>query len=80
MAASEARRCFHKREDTRKMRERERGRGVGRAGEKEISPIYRYLEISGRLPPARHSSNPMRTSQIGGGTDIDERTEAMKNR
>lgn len=29
MAASEARRCFHKREDTRKMRERERGDGQG---------------------------------------------------
>lgn len=63
-------------EKIQERREKEREGG----GEKEISSIYRYLEISGRLPPARHSSNSTRTSQIGGGTDIDERTEAMKNR
>jgi len=67
VAASEARRCFHKREDRQKMRERDREK------ERYLTLIYQYLEIFGSFTPARHSSNPTRTSQIGAGTDMDER-------
>jgi len=66
VAASEARRCFHKREMRKTFGKRNRrGEGGGEDEERSYNlPIFRNA-------PARRSSNPKRASQIEAGTDTD---------